>query len=146
MTALGALSRGLFSVGSLGGPWGPLFLEGMFCPRRFTYLQSNSPPSSGYINQSVKTDFISSWDRPWWRERSLQRVALAWIRQCVSRHNPARFFFVQSYSHAAYLDYGGVHFCPGFLSAVRGSGGSLQAPLCPPPRPIPRRCLAQQRE
>jgi len=31
-----------------------------------------------------------------------------------------------------------------FLSAVRASGGMLQAPLCPPPRPVPRICGTYQ--
>jgi len=48
------------------------------------------------------------------------------------------FFFVLSYSHEAYLDYGGIHFSP-FLRRCLHNGSTLQAFLCHPPRPITRR-------
>ena len=51
---------------------------------------------------------------------------------------PNSFFFINSYSHATYVDHGGVHFtrfsCP--QSARRGS---LEAPILPSARPCPRR-------
>jgi hypothetical protein len=46
------------------------------------------------------------------------------------------FGFVLSYSHVAYLDYGGVPFIP-FPRRCPHDGGTLQAFLCPPPRTIP---------
>jgi len=48
------------------------------------------------------------------------------------------FFFVHSYSHSTYIDHGGVHFAQ-FPVRSPLSGGTLQALLCPPPRPVPKR-------
>jgi len=42
-----------------------------------------------------------------------------------------------------YLDYGGALSHPGFPSAVRARAASCK-PLCPPPRPVPRRYDAHQ--
>jgi hypothetical protein len=46
------------------------------------------------------------------------------------------FFLFLSYSHVAYLDYGGVPFRP-FPRRCPRDGGTLQAFRCPPPRPVP---------
>jgi len=54
------------------------------------------------------------------------------------------FCLFNHYSHATYLDHGEIMYS---LFPVRcpRSGGTLQAPLCPPPRPVPRKCVAHQR-
>jgi len=65
------------------------------------------------------------------------------LRPCCKA---AVFFSVYSYSHASYLDYGAFFFVYSLLACDLGRswrgyvprGGSLQASLCPPPRPVPR--------
>jgi len=52
--------------------------------------------------------------------------------------NAARFFFVYPYSYTAFLDYGGALFIR-VSRPLSARGGTLQTPLCPPPRPVPRR-------
>jgi len=52
------------------------------------------------------------------------------------------FFFVYSYSHATYIDHGGVHFTR-FSRPQSARGGSLQAPLVPSARPS-RQVVAHQ--
>ena len=54
----------------------------------------------------------------------------------------ASFFFIH-YSRATYLDHGESMYSPFPVRCPR-NGGSLQAPLCPPPRPVPRRFDAHQ--
>jgi len=53
------------------------------------------------------------------------------------------FFLFNHYSHATYLDHGEIMYSPFPVRCPR-SGGTLQAPLCPPPRPVPRRNDAHQ--
>jgi len=53
------------------------------------------------------------------------------------------FFWLIHYSHTTYLDHGEVMYSPFPVRCPR-DGGTLQAPLCPPPRPVPRRCDAHQ--
>jgi len=53
------------------------------------------------------------------------------------------FFFFIHYSHATYGDHGEGIYSPFPVRCPR-SGGTFQAPLCPPPRPVPRRCDAHQ--
>jgi len=45
------------------------------------------------------------------------------------------FFLFNHYSHATYLDHGEIMYSP-FPVCCPCSGGTLQAPLCPPPRPV----------
>jgi len=52
------------------------------------------------------------------------------------------FCFVYSYSHATYIDHGGVHFTR-FSRTHSARGGSLQAPLVPSARPS-RKVIAHQ--
>ena len=47
------------------------------------------------------------------------------------RHCPVFFLFIH-YSHATYLDHGEIMYSPFPVRCPR-SGGSLQAPLLPPP-------------
>jgi len=54
------------------------------------------------------------------------------------------FFFVYPYSHATYIDHGGVHFIQFPVHSRRE--GPLQAPLCPLPRPVPRESGCPPRE
>jgi len=51
------------------------------------------------------------------------------------------FFLFIHYSRATYGDHGENMYSP-FPVRYPRSGGSLQAPLCPPPRPVPRRSTA----
>jgi len=59
---------------------------------------------------------------------------------CIStaflRNRVVFFFLVYTYSHTAFLDYGGVHFTQ-VSHPQSAQGGSLQAPLCPPPKARP---------
>jgi len=48
------------------------------------------------------------------------------------------FFLFIHYSRATYGDHGEVMYSPVRVRCPR-SGGTLQAPLCPPPRPVPRK-------
>jgi len=53
------------------------------------------------------------------------------------------FFFVYSLLACDLSDHGEIIYSPFPVRSPCG-GGSLQAPLCPPPRPVPRRCEAYQ--
>jgi len=55
----------------------------------------------------------------------------------VSTYICSFFFLFIHYSHATY------QIMAQSVSCLR-SGGMLQAPLCPPPRPVPRRCEVHQ--
>jgi len=48
------------------------------------------------------------------------------------------FFLLNHTSHAICLDHGEIMYSP-FPARCPHVGGTLQAPLCPPPRPVPRR-------
>jgi len=54
------------------------------------------------------------------------------------------FFLFNHYSHATYLDNGEIMYCPFPVRCPHG-GGTLQAPPCPPPRPVPRKCVVHQK-
>jgi len=53
------------------------------------------------------------------------------------------FFFAYSLLACDLSDHGEIIYSPFPVRSPR-SGGSLQAPLCPPPRPVPRRCEAHE--
>ena len=53
------------------------------------------------------------------------------------------FFLFIHYSHATYRDHGGIMYSPFPVRCPRGDG-MLQAPLCPPPWPVPERCDTRQ--
>ena len=53
------------------------------------------------------------------------------------------FYLFIHYSHATYGDHGEIMCSPVPVRCPR-SGGTLLAPRCPPPRPVPRRCGAHQ--
>ena len=53
------------------------------------------------------------------------------------------FFWFIHYSHATYGDHGENMYSPDPVRCPR-SDGTLLAPLCAPPRPVPRRCGAHQ--
>ena len=70
--------------------------------------------------------------------RGLRFFEICCIGKMSGYGHYVHIFFVYSYSHAASIDHSGVH----FLRVSRpqsARGGSLQAPLCPPPRPVPRK-------
>jgi len=52
-------------------------------------------------------------------------------------------FFVYSLLACGLSDHGEIIYSPFPVRCPR-SGGSLKAPLCPPPRPVPRRCDTHQ--
>jgi len=52
-------------------------------------------------------------------------------------------FLFNHYSRATYLDHGEIMYSPFPVRCPR-SGGTSQAPLCPPPRHVPRRSDAHQ--
>ena len=62
----------------------------------------------------------------------------------VERYDSFFFFFVYSYSHATYIDHGGVHFSR-FSRPRSAQGGSLQAPLVPSARPLPKSYCAPRK-
>jgi len=72
-------------------------------------------------------------------------VRRCWISAPLLAEDSTGFFivFFYDYSHATYLDHSEVTVqsvsCP--LSV---SGGPFQVPLCPPIRPVPRRCVSHQ--
>ena len=57
----------------------------------------------------------------------------------------AVFFLFIHYSHATNGDHGEIMYSPVPVRCPR-IGSTLLAPLCPPPRPVPRRCGAHQRK
>ena len=68
-----------------------------------------------------------------------------WAKLAVEEPDARFFFLFIHYSHATYLDHGEDMYSPFPVRCPR-SGGPLQAALCPPPRPIPRRYEAHLSE
>jgi len=56
---------------------------------------------------------------------------------------PKKIFLFNHYSRATYRDHGESMYSPVPVRCPR-SDGPLLAPLCPPPRPVPRKCEAHQ--
>jgi len=102
--------------------------------------QANWDPDMGYVQVMVTGD-MNAHSKARNRRATRQKRPTFWVM--LTEDYSIEISIFNHYPHATYLDHGEIIYSPFPVRCPHG-GGTLQVPLCPPPRPVPRRCRGHQ--